>query len=950
MQKGGAVKRTHVGLLTMLFLGNALSAASASTIWWGDGMMKLRQANSGALGDPVPPAADLCNEAGCGKGGVLLSAARNEFEPFQIFIAAPPTVGLAGVDVAVSDLQDGRGNRILSQEGGKPKNIVIYREHYLSIDPAKLSSDEAKGGLWPDGLVPKVDEYFGEVRRMPDETAPAFPFNVAADKKQGIWIDVYVPPATPAGLYTGTAQVTLAGVVAARIPIRLTVYDFDLPSTPRLKSAYSFGLGEAAIGHYGTKSISDPQFWELTCLYTKEMLLHRISNSDVIWPRPRWSASLGTINWALPPLSTTCNQRYPEFLTGDPNLLPNGKLPGAKVTWARLRDGGLNETTVETAAFYRDFVQHFTEMNWKSQLFYHLWEEPAWSLIGGVRRCDLAWNGAPSTAWRDLYQKAKFFRDNGIDVPLMVTTGRQPAEDCFINYLKVPDYTRYIDIWAVPNKYIHGKSAAPPPFNTNLRGTYDPILTAGKELWWYHGCGNHGCTGSETGYASPMVDLPSVYSRIYQWLTYRYKVGYQAPGPGTILYYEVVFAYQFSTNDPWKNLYYFTGNGDGTYFYPGRPDKIGGTTHIPVASIRLKMLREGMEDYDYLMLAEEKKNREGIDGALWIKLNVIDPYLTEKDPVDGVSRFITYAWNREAGSPTSPTGLLRARQEIAQLLSAVPDFNVSVSPATSVVALGGSVAATVTATSLGGFQSAVGFTCSTSHPAITCQIAPSTVTPPPNGSSTVTLSISMTAAADPGSYSVQVIGKSGTLQRQTGLALAVQAGRFSDSFDRAASSSLGTAWNEYLPDLEINGNQLRNKNSGNKEAQFTNVIGPDQSVSVACKVTAAGNACGVTARWSNANNFYFARIDPGLGNIALFKKVNGIFTRLAVANRTMSFNTYYPIRLRVQGKSIQVFFNGESAAAITATDTSLTGRYAGIRSYAAAANSTYFDDFSVGPP
>ncbi len=49
----------------------------------------------------------------------------------------------------------------------------------------------------------------------------------------------------------------------------------------------------------------------------------------------------------------------------------------------------------------------------------------------------------------------------------------------------------------------------------------------------------------------------------------------------------------------------FTGNGDGTLFYPGTPAKIGGTSHIPVASIRLKMIREGMEDYEYLKLVSD---------------------------------------------------------------------------------------------------------------------------------------------------------------------------------------------------------------------------------------------------------------------------------------------------------------------------------------------------------
>jgi len=54
------------------------------------------------------------------------------------------------------------------------------------------------------------------------------------------------------------------------------------------------------------------------------------------------------------------------------------------------------------------------------------------------------------------------------------------------------------------------------------------------------------------------------------------------------------------TTDPWKSVYAFGGNGDGTLQYPGTPTKIGGTTPIAVPSIRLKLIRDGMEDFEYL--------------------------------------------------------------------------------------------------------------------------------------------------------------------------------------------------------------------------------------------------------------------------------------------------------------------------------------------------------------
>jgi uncharacterized protein (TIGR03382 family) len=54
--------------------------------------------------------------------------------------------------------------------------------------------------------------------------------------------------------------------------------------------------------------------------------------------------------------------------------------------------------------------------------------------------------------------------------------------------------------------------------------------------------------------------------------------------------------------DAWTTQYYFGNNGDGSIWYPGKPSLIGGTHDIPVESFRMKMLREGMQDYEYLNL------------------------------------------------------------------------------------------------------------------------------------------------------------------------------------------------------------------------------------------------------------------------------------------------------------------------------------------------------------
>ena len=88
----------------------------------------------------------------------------------------------------------------------------------------------------------------------------------------------------------------------------------------------------------------------------------------------------------------------------------------------------------------------------------------------------------------------------------------------------------------------------------------------------------------------------------------------------------------FGQADPWRTQHYFGGNGDGTLYYPGKPSKIGGTKHVPIESIRLKLLREGMEDYEYLHLLKTMGEEAYANEQL--ALVVTNTYTWNRDPLD----------------------------------------------------------------------------------------------------------------------------------------------------------------------------------------------------------------------------------------------------------------------------------------------------------------------------
>jgi hypothetical protein len=57
---------------------------------------------------------------------------------------------------------------------------------------------------------------------------------------------------------------------------------------------------------------------------------------------------------------------------------------------------------------------------------------------------------------------------------------------------------------------------------------------------------------------------------------------------------------------------------------------IGGSTHIPVESIRLKLIREGLEDYEYLALLKKSRGQKAADH--YVDMLVRTAYDYDQDP------------------------------------------------------------------------------------------------------------------------------------------------------------------------------------------------------------------------------------------------------------------------------------------------------------------------------
>src|SRR5205814_9795796 len=91
------------------------------------------------------------------------------------------------------------------------------------------------------------------------------------------------------------------------------------------------------------------------------------------------------------------------------------------------------------------------------------------------------------------------------------------------------------------------------------------------------------------GWPGYVVDEPASQARAMGWMAFLY-------GASGELYFDVGHCLATA----WSSQQFaYDGNGDGTLFYPGTTE-LGGQDPFPVESLRLKRIRDGHEDYEYL--------------------------------------------------------------------------------------------------------------------------------------------------------------------------------------------------------------------------------------------------------------------------------------------------------------------------------------------------------------
>ena len=149
------------------------------------------------------------------------------------------------------------------------------------------------------------------------------------------------------------------------------------------------------------------------------------------------------------------------------------------------------------------------------------------------------------------------------------------------------------------------------------------LIPEGREFWSYL------CTVPRGPWVTLFIDHPAINLRIWLWISFKYELtGILVWGvnywnsitvfPEGILQnpWEDPMSYEsVGYGSPYGKVNYW-GNGDGRFLYPPnrRPNKYKAKYICgPVNSIRWEILREGIEDYEYLWLLQNAIKNAGSD-------------------------------------------------------------------------------------------------------------------------------------------------------------------------------------------------------------------------------------------------------------------------------------------------------------------------------------------------
>ena len=523
-------------------------------------------------------------------------AARDEFEPFQLVVRSPGTQSLS---VSISSFVKG-------SDTIPATNVTLHRVDYVTI--AQLSDDYGRLGDWPDPLYPVA--MGGSV---------SFPQN----ENQPLWFSVHVPRGAAPGTYGATVTIG-----TATIPVELHVWNLTLPREIHLAGEWGFGWSHVVETYGGTSGGGvEACYWDLVDALYEDFADHRLTPKGVGWPAGLnypggveydCDGDLDPDAWDDWDFHTLAQKYFsggeldngtgfPTFLIKGPSSnWPPASRPSSLCGQDRGTDPPGNSAYNDEWFQYWDAVSDYlgSTADYAAKGYYHIVNEP--QTFGHY---DIVAYLAQET------------KAHAPQVRILISEQVEPR------IYNNPTYPgAEIDIWM------------PTISNYQVERAHDRQQNHGEEVWWYFLYGDRPPLPNPT-----VIDRPGIEARIVPWLAWLERVE-------GLVYYSTT---DWSPN-PWNNPWINDGNGDGFMFYPPTDSTIAydpclAQSNRLVPSIRWELLREGMEDYEYLWL-----------------LNGGDPQIGVTNDADTLAR--QFIGSRTLFSRV-PTDLYATRAAIAERLT-----------------------------------------------------------------------------------------------------------------------------------------------------------------------------------------------------------------------------------------------------------------------------------------
>lgn len=471
-------------------------------------------------------------------GPMQLALARGEYESVQLVLVGGSSA--ATVTAAVGPLVQEGGSAVVP-----PQFIDVRRVGYV----------KTKRPYYP---VTSVGDW-------PDPLPAAGTIEIPAKKIQPLWITVGAPDTLPAGRYNGAITVSDERGRSQSMAFQVTVWNFTLPRTSRLKTAFDFYRArlEQAYRQFvpGGSNWAD-RMDELEQRYFFNLLKHRIS--------PVWGAD---------PTKSRFAWDVKDYLDRGLTVFGVGNRGGSQ-------DDNWPTDPVElekAMVWYRQALVELRFAKLLDHVYVYAYDEPAL--------------GSPHVAQ-----------------VLAALHHEDPSLKTLLVLHDAPDPVRHAAWLADADIVCLHLTSADPQRVAQLKAL-------GKEVWIYVSSPAH-------PFPSLVIDEPALAHRIIPWMAWKL-------GAGGLLYWCV----NFWDRNPWEDPSTFAKdqNGNGFLYYPSADG--------PVSSIRLEVLRDGIEDYEYLAmlraLVDSANTRGAVDSATLEdaeRLMAVDPALAEstrsytKDP------------------------------------------------------------------------------------------------------------------------------------------------------------------------------------------------------------------------------------------------------------------------------------------------------------------------------